>query len=148
MFNDLFEYLQNNNIISIYQSGFRPGNSCVSHLISVTVHLTVDHLWKSLDISKAFGIVWHKGLLFKIEKLRYWWKPVWQYWKFSKKPQTKSSPQWKIFIMGKCYYGSTARFRSRSFAFSAIYLPDYLNSVAKLFADDTSIFQLFLMIKE
>ena len=56
------------------QSGFKPGDSCISHLLSIT-----HEIYKSfddglefrsvfLDISKAFDKAWHEGVIFKLEQ--------------------------------------------------------------------------------
>ena len=35
MFNSTFNFIDTRNILSVYQSGFRPGDSCVHQLISI-----------------------------------------------------------------------------------------------------------------
>ena len=77
-FNSLFKYLGNNNLLNLHQSGlFRPDNSCVHQLLSITIDiyksfdpnpsLQVRSIF--LDVSKAFDRVWHKGLPFKLKRL-------------------------------------------------------------------------------
>ena len=72
IYNELFTFFTDNNLISPNQSGFRPGDSCVNQLIAIT-----HEIYKSfddglevrgvfLDISKAFDKVWHEGLLLKL----------------------------------------------------------------------------------
>ena len=62
-------------MLSVHQSGFHPGDSCVHQLISI-VHdiynafdsnpsLEVSGVF--LDIFKAFDRMWHKGLLYKVK---------------------------------------------------------------------------------
>ena len=36
MFNELFNFLLENNIILPNQSGFKPGDSCINQLVSIT----------------------------------------------------------------------------------------------------------------
>ena len=36
IYNNLFGYFQENNLLSDNQSGFRSGNSCISQLIAIT----------------------------------------------------------------------------------------------------------------
>ena len=36
IYNNLFEYFIENNLISPNQSGFKPGDSCINQLISIT----------------------------------------------------------------------------------------------------------------
>ena len=72
IFNELFNFLLENNLILPKQSEFKPGDSCINQLLSITheiygsfdVGLEVRGVF--LDIFKAFNKVWHKGLLFKI----------------------------------------------------------------------------------
>ena len=67
--------MDQNHFLDPNQSGFRPGDSCIHQLISIT-----HNIYKSfdinppqevrgvfLDISKAFDRVWHKGLLYKVK---------------------------------------------------------------------------------
>ena len=57
------------------QSGFLPGNACISQLLSIVHDInssfdcdpTQDVRGIFLDISKAFDKVWHEGLLFKLK---------------------------------------------------------------------------------
>ena len=75
IYKTMFEYFQNNNFLSVHQSGFRSGDSCVSQLISITHELyksmdatpSLETRGVFLDISKAFDKVWHEGLLYKIK---------------------------------------------------------------------------------
>ena len=61
IFNSLFEYLQNNNILSKNQSGFRSGDSCVSQLISITHarHFTAVHPLKQ----EAYFLTFQRHLI-------------------------------------------------------------------------------------
>ena len=72
--NQLYEYLQVNNIMSQNQSGFRPGHSTQTCLLDVT-----DYLLKNtdkgmftgaifLDLKKAFDTVHHEMLINKLSK--------------------------------------------------------------------------------
>ena len=72
MFNGMFNFFIENELISSNQSGFKPGNSCVNQLMSIT-----HEIYKSFDeghevggvflgISKAFDKIWHDGLIFKL----------------------------------------------------------------------------------
>ena len=60
IYNNLFEYFIDNDLISQNQSGFKQGNSCLNQLISITheIYQSFDEELEVrgvfLDISKAF----------------------------------------------------------------------------------------------
>ena len=74
LFNNIYNYLISNNLITTNQSGFKPGDSTTNQLLYLThiIHSSFDlnmsrevrHVF--LDMSKAFDKVWHEGLLFKL----------------------------------------------------------------------------------
>ena len=72
MFNEMFNLFIENKLISSNQSGFKPGDSCIDQLLSITpeiqksfeVGLEVRSVF--LDISKAFDKVWHDGIIYKL----------------------------------------------------------------------------------
>ena len=74
LYDRIFEFFIENNLISKNQSGFRPGDSCINQLPSITheVYQSFDDNLEVgdvfLDISKAFDEVWHKGLIFKLNQ--------------------------------------------------------------------------------
>ena len=63
-----------NELISSNQSGFKPVDSCIHQLISIThdMYESFDNGFEVrgvfLDISKALDKVWHKGLIYKLQK--------------------------------------------------------------------------------
>ena len=72
MFNEMLKFFIENELISSNQSGFKSGGSCVNQLVFIT-----HEIYKSFeeghevrgnffDISKAFGKVWHNGIIFKL----------------------------------------------------------------------------------
>ena len=75
VFNALYSYLNNNNLLSHNQSGFRPDDSTTNQLLYFVNEIheafedkSLDVRAVFLDISKAFDKVWHDGLIFKIKQ--------------------------------------------------------------------------------
>ena len=74
LYGRMFEFFIANNLISKNQSGFRPGDSCINQLLSITheIYQSFDDNLEVravfLDISKAFDKFWHKGLIFKLKQ--------------------------------------------------------------------------------
>ena len=74
IFKHLFNFFHENQFFTCCQSGFMPGDSTVNQL-TYLYNTFCSALDKGLevrviffDISKAFDKVWHKGLLFKLER--------------------------------------------------------------------------------
>ena len=73
VFDQVYSFLNVNNLLSNYQSGFRPGDSAIYQLISITstIYETFEKYDKTralfLDISKAFDKVWPDGLIFRLK---------------------------------------------------------------------------------
>ena len=74
LYDTMFEVFTKNNLISDNQSGFKPGDSCVNQLLSITheIYQSFDDNLEvrsvCLDISTAFDKVWHKGLIYKLKQ--------------------------------------------------------------------------------
>ena len=74
LYNFLFNFLNQNGLISPAQSGFKPGDSCINQLLSITheIYHSIDEGYEIrgvfLDISKAFDKVMHEGLVFKLKQ--------------------------------------------------------------------------------
>ena len=75
IFEELFSHFHKNEVFTKCQSGFLPGESCVSQLISIVHDInssfdcdtTQDVRGVFLDISKAFDKAWNEGLMHKLE---------------------------------------------------------------------------------
>ena len=73
IFDQVYAFLDENRLISTMQSGFRPGDSCIYQLISITsdIYRNFERHDETralfLDISKAFDKVWHEGLIHKLK---------------------------------------------------------------------------------
>ena len=72
VYDSLYLHLASCNLLNPSQSGFRPGDSTVTQLISIThtIFKAFDCNVRSvyLDISKAFDRVWHDGLIYKLKR--------------------------------------------------------------------------------
>ena len=70
----MFRFFLDNKLISTNQSGFKPGDSCINQLLSIThkIYKSFDDGLEVrsvfLDISKAFDKVWHEGVIFKLKQ--------------------------------------------------------------------------------
>ena len=73
VFDQVYAFLNVNNLLSKNQSGFRPGDSTIYQLLSITssIYEAFEEYDETravfLDISKAFDKVWHEGLIFKLK---------------------------------------------------------------------------------
>ena len=71
IYDNMLKYFLDNNL---KQSGFRPGDSCINQLLSVThdIFTSFDNGLEVraafLDISKAFDKGWHDGLIYKLKQ--------------------------------------------------------------------------------
>ena len=115
LFNELYKFLNENDLLSSNQSGFQPGDSCTNQLLSITHEmyqssdndLEVRRVF--LDISKAFDKVW-LGMKAnsKIKPKWYVWKPVASFKRFFKIPKTKGGIKWsKLFLERNLFRCST-----------------------------------------
>ena len=74
IYNNIFEYFIENNLISRNQSGFKPGDSCINQLISITheIYQSFDDGLEVrevfFDISKVFDKVCHERLIYKLKQ--------------------------------------------------------------------------------
>ena len=150
LFNELYKFLNENDLLSSNQSGFRPGDSFINQLLSITheIYQSFDNDLEVrgvfLDISKAFDKVWHEGLILKLSRngtsgnLLYLLKNFLKSRKQSVVLNGENS-SWKGITSG-VPQGSILRH-----LLSLIYindLPDGFSSNCKLFADDTFLFSV------
>ena len=69
----MFGFFLDKGLISANQSGFKPGDSCINQLLSIThnIYKSFDYSYEIrgvfLDILKAFDNIWHDGLVFKLQ---------------------------------------------------------------------------------
>lgn len=75
IYNHVYAFVKDNNLITKRQSGFTHGDSTINQLsyICHKINESFDEGDETravfLDLSKAFDKVWHRGLLFKLEKI-------------------------------------------------------------------------------
>ena len=74
IFKYLYNYFHKHDLFYKYQAGFLPGHSTVYQLLE-TYHSIVQSIDEGkyccmifCDLSKAFDRVWHKGLIYKLQK--------------------------------------------------------------------------------
>ena len=75
IFMPMFDYFKENELFTVCQSGFLPGDSSTLQLLSITNEIQksfgrsppIDVRCIFLDTSKAFVKVWHKGLIYKLK---------------------------------------------------------------------------------
>ena len=77
IFNRIYNFLLQEELINPNQSGFRPSDSCVYQLIAITHEIfeafdcnpSLEVRSVFLDISKAFDKVWCEGMLYKLKSM-------------------------------------------------------------------------------
>ena len=75
IFDSIYEFLNKNNLFNNNQSGFRPNDSCIHQLITITPNIfsafdanpSLEVRGVFLDLSKAFDRVWNDGFLYKLK---------------------------------------------------------------------------------
>ena len=76
IFDSLYSHLVSSELLNPNQSGFRPGDSTINQLISITHTIfgafdcnpPLDVRSVYLDISKAFNRAWHDGLIYQVSQ--------------------------------------------------------------------------------
>ena len=75
IFENIYPYIFSDNFIYDNQSGYKRGDSTIKQLLAIThdIHQAFDdkHEIKAVffDISKAFDLVWHQGLVYKLKRI-------------------------------------------------------------------------------
>ena len=152
IFNTLYKYLDENNLLTTNQSGFRSNDSCVHQLIKITHDIyqafdnnpSLETRAVFLDLSKAFDRVWHKGLLFKIKTFGVegeLYELIHSFLsnRYQRVTINGQSSNW-CHVKAGVPQGSIL-----GPLFFLMYindLPDELKTTPKLFADDTAIFSI------
>ena len=149
IYNSLFEYFIQNDLISPYQSGFKPGDSCTNQLISITheIYQSFDDEFEVrgvfLDISKAFDKVWHDGLVYKLKQNGVAGDLRDTLTNFLKERKQRVVLNGQYSTWANVEAGIPQGLILGPILLSLVYindLPENLASNPKLFADDTSLF--------
>ena len=139
-----------NNLLAPNQSDFKPGDSCITQLLSITheIYLPFDDGFEVrsvfLDMSKDFDKIWHEGVIFKLQKNGILDDLLNILSDFLRNRKQRvmlngQSSSWTNFNAG-APQGSILG--PLLFLIYINDLPDGLSSNAKLFADDTSLFSV------
>ena len=155
IFNSAYRHLCDNDMLTPHQSGFRPGDSTVNQLLSITHKIytafeaipTKETRAVFLDLSKAFDRVWHEGLLYKLECCGISGNLLSLISNFLTNREQRvvlngKNSEWRRISAG-VPQGSVL-----GPLFFLVYINDIVenvNSDVKLFADDTSLFLSFKM---
>ena len=148
IFKHVFNFFRDNFLITVYQSGFTPGDSTVNQLVHI-YHLLCDALDKKkevrivfCDISKAFDRVWHEGLIYKLRNmgirgdLLSWFKDYLSN-RYQRVVLEGEQSSWSLIKAG-VPQGSVLG--PLLFLVYINDISDNVNSNIRLFADDTTIF--------
>ena len=152
IFNRISDFLLEKNLLNPNQSGFRPSDSCVNQLLSITHEIFVAFDCNPplqvrsvfLDISKAFDKVWHEGLLYKLKSMGISGElhrllKNYLTGRFQRVVLNGQTSSWRPVLAG-VPQGSILG--PLLFLIYINDLPNELKSNAKLFADDTSLFTI------
>ena len=152
IFEKLYCHLCTNGLITPHQSGFRPGDSAINQLLSIThkIYSAFEELQFEetravfLDLSKAFDRVWHEGLIYKLKCSGVSGDLLLLIQNFL------SDRQQRVVLNGKCSNWATVSAGVPQGSVLGpllflIYINDIVDNVhcdIKLFADDTSLFSV------
>ena len=152
IFDRLYNFLLQKELLNPNQSGFRPSDSCVNQLIAITHEIfkafdcnpSLEVRSVFLDISKAFDKVWHEGLLYKLKSMGisgelYNLLENYLSDRFQRVLLNGQASSWRPVLAG-VPQGSILG--PLLFLIYINDLPNELKSNAKLFADDTSLFTI------
>ena len=154
IFNEMFGFLIENNLISSNQSGFKTRDSCLNQLLSITheIYKPFDDGFEVrgvfLDISKAFDKVWHKGIIFKLQQNGISGKLLRVLSDFLKdrKQRVILNGQFSSWTSVNAGVPQGSILGPLLFLIYINDLADGLSPNAKLFADDNLYFRLYTML--
>ena len=145
IYNSLFNYFQSNRLFTPSQSG----DSCIAQLLSIIYEIqtafeenpTADVRGVFLDLSKAFDKVWHDGIIFKLKAYGVEGELLSLLKNYLENREQRvalngQTSEWRKIMPG-ISQGSVVR--PLLFLIYINDLPDGINSLCKIFADDTSL---------
>ena len=151
-FDVFYCHLCDHGLITQHQSGFRPGDSAINQLLSIThkIYSAFEEIPSKetravfLDLSKAFDRVWHEGLLYKPKCSGVSGDLLILIRNFL------TDRQQRVLLNGKCSRWSTVSAGVPQGSVLGpllflVYINDIVDNVRcdiKLFADDTSLFSV------
>ena len=150
IYDSLYSHLVTHELLNQNQSGFRPGDSTVNQLLSITHTIfkafdcnpPLDVRSVYLDISKAFDRVWHDGLIYKLKRCGVSGQLLFLIQSF-----LKDRKQRTVLNGQSSTWGDISAGVPQGSILGPIFFLVYINDLAvglkcnvKLFADDTSLF--------
>ena len=150
VYDPLYSHLVSCDLLNPNQSGFRPGDSTVNQLISITHTIfeafdcnpPLDVRSVYLDISKAFDRVWHDGLIYKLKRCGVSGQLLSLIKSFLKNRKQRTVLNGQCSNWGDIFAG-VPQGSILGPLFFLVYINDLtadLKCNVKLFADDTSLF--------
>ena len=148
--NEKFGFFLYKRLLSANQSGFKPRDSCINQLSSIThnIYKSFDDGYEVrgvfLDISKAFDKVWHDGLIFKLQEngISGNLLKVLKHFSRNRKQRVVLNGQSSSWTNVKAGVPQGSILGPLLFLIYINDLADGLSSNTKLFADDTSLFSV------
>ena len=150
IFDEMFSFVLANNLLVPNQSGFKPGDSCINQLLSITheIYSTFDDRFEVRSvvfyISKAFDKVWHGGIIFRLKQNSFSDDLLNILSDFLRNKKQRVTINGHSSSWTNVNAGISQGYIRGPLVF-LIYindLSDGLSSNAKLFADDTSLFSV------
>ena len=150
IFNEMFGFFIENDLISQQQSGFKPRDSCINQLLSITHEICqsfdegFDVGSVFLNIFKAFDKVRHDGLIFKLKQNGIYGNLLNLLLNFlrNRKQRVVLNGQTSSWADVNAGVPQGSILGPLLFLIYINDLADGLSSNAKLFADDTSLFSV------
>ena len=146
----MFSFFLVNNLLAPNQSGFKPGDSCINQLLSITheVYSSFDDGFEVrsvfLDTSKAFDKVWHERIIFKLQQngISDDLLNILSDFLRNRKQRVTLNGQSSSWTNVNAGVSQGSILGPLLFSIYTNDLPDGLSSNTKLFADDISLFSV------